>query len=97
MASLGNPAAFRQSVRARIIACAGCDLPDTDPLIIHLNPLPLSACADRELSDDRIFLYWTLPAHSRISEQAPFLSRRMSHEQGFQDARFLVSWNCASR
>ncbi|MGY4401800.1 hypothetical protein [Bradyrhizobium sp. USDA 3315] len=42
---------------ARSITCAGCDLPGADPLIIHVNPLLLSACAARELSDDPIFLY----------------------------------------
>ncbi|WP_050421479.1 hypothetical protein [Bradyrhizobium tropiciagri] len=80
---------------ARIVACASCDLPGAGPLIIHVNPLPLSACAARELSDDRIFLYWSLPAHSRICEQARFLNRRMSHEQGFQNAHVIVSWNYA--
>lgn len=65
------------------------------PLIIHVNPPLVSACAARELSDDRIFLYWTLSAHSRICEQARFLSRRMSHEQGFQNAHFIVPWNYA--
>ncbi|WFU66147.1 MULTISPECIES: hypothetical protein [Bradyrhizobium] len=97
MASFETLPLFRQSVRARIIACADCDLPGADPLIVHVNPLPLSACAARELSDDRIFPYCTLPAHSRVCEQARFLGRRMSHEQGFQNARVIVSWNDASR
>ena len=57
----------RQSVRARIIACAGRDFPGADPLIVQVNP-PLSACALASYPMTEFSLLDSA-AHSRVCDK----------------------------